>query len=177
MGITYHTGDILFSHADMIVIPVNCRGVAGRGLAQLCKQQCSRWFQLYRESCASGLLVIGHPVLHLMNNGRWLIDFPTKDDWRRPSRVEYIEAGLETFLTCSGPWCVPGKTIAFPMLGCGAGGLSWEEVRPVMERYLSQLVCEVLVYGEGPVVEHDWYAKPDHVDCCLCPLCAPHEYQ
>ena len=38
------------------------------------------------------------------------------------------------------------KSVAFPKLGCGLGGLDWEEVRPIMEYYLSNLDIEVEIY-------------------------------
>ncbi len=141
----YVQGDLLTSCADILVIPVNCVGVAGRGLALQCKQVCPPWFRLYREACASGLLVPGRPVLHLVGK-RHVLSFPTKGHWRHPSELSTIEAGLQSLLLCFGPWRVSDRVMALPKLGCGAGGLSWGDVQPVMERSLSQLPCTVLIY-------------------------------
>lgn len=38
------------------------------------------------------------------------------------------------------------REISFPRLGCGNGGLDWNEVRPVMERHLSNLSINVYIH-------------------------------
>lgn len=50
------------------------------------------------------------------------------------------------------------NSIAFPKLGCGNGGLDWEEVRPLMEKYLSPLPLQILIYVDNykdPKPEHE----------------------
>jgi O-acetyl-ADP-ribose deacetylase (regulator of RNase III) len=147
MPIEYRQGDLLASPATMLVIPVNCVGVAGKGLALQCKQQYPDWFSWYRSACESHILMLGCPVLQRIDNySHYFISFPTKDHWRSPSRLECIEQGLQQLVQFCGPWRVPEWTFAVPQLGCGAGGLSWSHVQPVMEHYLSQLPCTVWIY-------------------------------
>lgn len=75
---------------------------------------------------------------------RWILLFPTKENWRDSSKIEYLEAGLQKFVDS---YAEKGITsIAFPKLGCGNGGLSWDEVKPVMEKYLGQLPIQVYIY-------------------------------
>ncbi|MBR0093184.1 MAG: hypothetical protein IJP92_15970, partial [Lachnospiraceae bacterium] len=39
------------------------------------------------------------------------------------------------------------SSVAFPCLGCGNGGLKWEEeIKPIMEKYLSPLPMRVYIY-------------------------------
>lgn len=38
------------------------------------------------------------------------------------------------------------ESIAFPKLGCGNGGLEWSVVKPIMEKYLSDLPISVYIY-------------------------------
>jgi O-acetyl-ADP-ribose deacetylase (regulator of RNase III) len=149
MGIWYVRGDLLASSADFLVIPVNCRGVAGRGLALQCKQRYPGWFEDYQCACRMGHLGIGRITYYVEERGQWcgrrFINLATKEDWRVPSRLQYIQAGLVAtvdFLKRRGVV----KRVAFPMLGCGAGGLDWEDVRPVMERCLDGLACCVDIY-------------------------------
>ena len=83
--------------------------------------------------------------------------FPTKKHWRNPSKLEYIEKGLEKFVK---NWDRLGaNSIAFPRLGCGNGGLDWEEVRPLMEKYLNPLPLQILIY-----VDNYNDPKPEHED-------------
>jgi O-acetyl-ADP-ribose deacetylase (regulator of RNase III) len=70
--------------------------------------------------------------------------FPTKKHWRSPSKIEYIEKGLEKFARSYEDLEI--ESIAFPRLGCGNGGLDWNEVRPIMEKYLKPLPIQIYVY-------------------------------
>ena len=70
--------------------------------------------------------------------------FPTKVHWRNPSKIEYIEAGLQKF---SATYADKGITsAAFPQLGCGNGGLDWKQVQPLMEQYLKNLPIPIYIY-------------------------------
>ncbi len=146
MPVDFVRGDLLASAAHVLVIPVNCEGVAGRGLALECRRRYPGWFEEYREQCAMGSLALGTPVLARAREGRMFLNFPTKHHWRFPSHLTCIEEGLQYLLASVGPWHGPEKVVAFPKLGCGAGGLSWNEVCPLMERYVSQFPCLSLIY-------------------------------
>ncbi len=146
MPLTYVYGDLFSAPSDAIlVIPVNCRGVAGCGLAKQAKQRYPRWFEEYRAFCLSHQLSIGRLALH-GNEDRWLISFPTKDDWRSPSRLADIETGLCALSRQSEFFISVMTVLAVPKLGCGAGGLAWCDVKPLMERYLDSLPLWVEVY-------------------------------
>lgn len=130
------TGDLLRSSASALVNTVNCEGTMGKGIAYQFKQQYPENFKDYRRVCQSGALRPGK--LHTFHEGsKLIINFPTKDYWRNPSRMEYIESGLDelTQLICSHNI----KSIAIPPLGCGNGGLAWAEVRKVIEHKLSNV--------------------------------------
>ena len=142
--ISYVTGDLLKSPAQTLVNPVNTVGVMGKGLALQFKKAYPAMFTEYKTRCEQGRLDVGTLWLH-KSSDRWILNFPTKKHWRGKSKIAYIEAGLQTFVTT---YADEGITsAAFPMLGCGAGGLDWEtQVKPVMEHYLSPLPIEILVY-------------------------------
>jgi O-acetyl-ADP-ribose deacetylase (regulator of RNase III) len=143
MQLHYVKGDIFESQAHVIVNPVNCRGVMGAGLALAFKQKYPDMFTVYQQECRAKKLAIGHPTLYRASKP-WILNFPTKDHWRLPSKLEYIEEGLQ-FLVAN--YQNEGiKSIAFPKLGTQNGRLSWEEVGPLMAKYLSQLNVPVYVY-------------------------------
>jgi O-acetyl-ADP-ribose deacetylase (regulator of RNase III) len=146
MGLSYVTKHLLDVSVSTLVIPVNCRGVAGRGLALAAKERYPNWFHIYRACCQYGELRVGRPLLH-WGMEPMMVSFPTKDDWRFPSRLEWIEMGL---VALRGLIVKHGLSeIAVPKLGCGAGGLCWERVQPLIEEQLSSLSCEVLVCISG----------------------------
>jgi hypothetical protein len=146
MPVEFMRGDLLASAAHVLVIPVNCEGVAGCDLTFECRRRYRDWFEDYYEQCATGALALGTPVLSRSWEGRTFLNFLIKHHWQYPSRLALIEEGLQFLLASVGPWHGPEKIIAFPKLGCGAGDLCWDEVCSLMERYVSQLPCLSLVY-------------------------------
>lgn len=141
----YITGDIFQSDAQVIVNPVNCRGVMGAGLALAFKQRYPEMFATYVHECQSGQLRIGQPALY-RSSQPWILNFPTKDHWRAPSKLEYIEQGLQFFAANYQQLGI--HSIAFPKLGAGHGKLSWDEVGPLMAHYLVPLDCKTTIYIE-----------------------------
>src|SRR5713226_2419534 len=145
--IQYQQGDIFDSKAHVIVNTVNCKGVMGKGLALAFKQRYPAMFPVYQQECKTGKLHIGRPTLYKQSTP-WILNFPTKDHWKPPSKIEYLEKGLEYFVANYKKAGI--KSIAFPKLGAQNGKLPWDEVGPLMARYLSQLDIDVYIYiAEG----------------------------
>lgn len=44
-------------------------------------------------------------------------------------------------------------SVALPRLATGAGGLAWEEVRPLIDKQLGDVAADVLLYREGPAAK------------------------
>ena len=59
-----------------------------------------------------------------------LVSFPVKDDWRAPAQLSLIKRSAEELVTLAGThgW----EKIVIPRPGCGAGQLTWAEVRPLL---------------------------------------------
>lgn len=153
--ITYVRTNIFESRADVLVNTVNTVGVMGKGLAKEFKRIYPEMFESYQKFCEDGRLSVGKLQLYKTNN-KWILNFPTKANWRSPSKLAYIEQGLQKFVTHYERLGI--KSIAFPMLGCGNGGLSWEdEVKPLMEEYLKTLPIDIFIH----VAKKDAH-KPEH---------------
>lgn len=155
-SIEFVTGGDLFSReADVLVNPVNCQGVMGRGLALEFKKRFSYNYELYVGACRRGELAPGQVLLNpatvlarALGYRSYIANFPTKDDWRQPSRLEWIEEGLADLVkqVCALPYC---GTIAIPPLGCGLGGLEWKEVKPLITEAAGHLTkdgWQVVIY-------------------------------
>ena len=130
-------GDIFKSSAEVLVNPVNTAGVMGKGLALQFKFRYPSILVPYQKACKEGKLKIGK--LQLLNGGnKFILNFPTKEDWSEPSRLEYIDEGLKKFALFYKDKGI--KKIAFPKLGAGLGGLDWKnEVKPLMIARLAYL--------------------------------------
>ncbi|HEY0829014.1 MAG TPA: macro domain-containing protein [Bacilli bacterium] len=148
--ITYVEGDLFESPAKVLVNTVNTLGTMGKGIAKDFKTIYPEMFQKYELLCKTNQFQMGQLWLYKTNH-KWILNFPTKEDWRQPSKLEYIEVGLKKFVST---YADAGVTsISFPMLGCGAGGLNWEKVRPLMEKFLNDLPIDVYIhlFLKGPI--------------------------
>ena len=142
--IIYTDGDLFESPAKVLVNTVNTRGVMGKGIALRFKQIYPEMFRQYRDQCEHRRLTIGKLLLYKTPH-KWILNFPTKEHWRDPSRPEYIEAGLRKFRAARAK--IGAASYAFPMLGCGNGELDFEEqVRPLMEHYLGNLSVSTRIH-------------------------------
>lgn len=141
--IKYLEGDIFTSPAQVIVNTVNTVGVMGKGIALSFKKAYPEMYKAYREACEDNTFHMGKLMLW-REIDHWILLFPTKENWRNPSKLEYIEQGLKKFVENYMKMSI--NSIAFPRLGCGNGGLNWQEVKPLMEMYLKPLPIDIYIY-------------------------------
>ncbi len=145
-------GNMFASEAQTIVNTVNCVGVMGKGVAQEFKKRFPDMFKEYSGRCSEGRVKPGIPYLYSDLFGTSIINFPTKDHWRSPSKLEDIIQGLDVFVQKYAEWGI--QSIAFPPLGCGNGGLEWAVVGPLMYQKLSKLDIPVEVYAPYGTPKH-----------------------
>jgi O-acetyl-ADP-ribose deacetylase (regulator of RNase III) len=139
--IIYRTGDMFASQVQAIVNPVNLRGAMGRGIAEVVRERYPEVYEAYRQRCRDGRLVAGRIQICKSASHVWVINLPTKGDWREPASLVLIEQGLRRFCKCYREAGI--ESVAFPRIGCGLGRLSWEdEVKPMLLSYLEG--CEHL---------------------------------
>jgi len=132
--ITYTTGDLFSSNAEALVNAVNCEGYMGKGIAYQFKLKYPHNFEEYRKACKSGYLRPGK-LVYCQEDGKTIINFPTKDKWKNESKIEYISDGLSALISLIEEMQI--ESIAIPPLGAGNGGLIWSQVRNLMEEKLS----------------------------------------
>ena len=132
-------GDLLQADVEAIVNTVNTVGVMGKGIALQFKQAFPENFVAYARAAKRAEIQPGRMFVHptgLLTNPRFIINFPTKRHWRGHSRMEDIESGLLALVEEIRRRGI--RSIAIPPLGCGNGGLDWDDVRP---RIVSALVA------------------------------------
>ena len=156
MSIKYIQGNIFNSKCQSIVNTVNCLGVMGKGIAQVYKLRYPKMFLEYKEHCKKKMIKPG--VLWLygkQDNAPWILNFPTKMHWKYPSKIEWIESGLKKFVDT---YQQKGITsIAFPLLGTHNGGLDTEQVRFLMNEYLSKCNIDIEIYDYDPNAPDDLF--------------------
>lgn len=150
MTITIKQGDLLRQDdVDAIVNTVNCVGVMGKGIALQFKNKWPANYSAYEAACKARQVRPG--AMFVFDSGglikpNFIINFPTKDHWRGKSRVEFIRDGLVDLVAQIKRLGI--RSIAIPPLGCGNGGLEWDEVRPLIEQAFAALPdVEVRLFG------------------------------
>ncbi len=140
--ITYYSGTVFNTSAEAIVNTVNCVGVMGAGIALEFMLRYPDMFKDYKEKCENNELVLGNVDYYKANEGL-IINFPTKWHFKYPSKIEWIETGLKNFCETYKKYEI--RSVAFPKLGTSNGGLNWDEVKPLMEKYLGSIDIDVYI--------------------------------
>jgi O-acetyl-ADP-ribose deacetylase (regulator of RNase III) len=143
-------GNLLEAPAEALVNTVNTVGVMGKGIALQFRQAYPEMFRVYAKACKAGDVRLGK--IHVFDRGgmtggpRWIINFPTKKHWRAASHLGDVESGLVDLVVTIRRLGL--RSIAIPPLGCGHGGLDWNDVRPRIESALAELSdVRVMLYA------------------------------
>jgi O-acetyl-ADP-ribose deacetylase (regulator of RNase III)/uncharacterized protein YwgA len=138
--ITRGTGNLLLAEVDALVNTVNTVGVMGKGIALQFKRAFPTNYADYKNACERGEVSVGRMHVHelpQLGGPRFIVNFPTKRHWRSPSRLEDVAAGLTALRDEIVERGI--KTIAVPPLGCGNGGLDWNDVKPMITQILGTI--------------------------------------
>ncbi|SEH34305.1 O-acetyl-ADP-ribose deacetylase (regulator of RNase III), contains Macro domain [Methylobacterium sp. 275MFSha3.1] len=146
--IEFTQGNLLEARVEALVNTVNTVGVMGKGIALMFKEAYPENTREYELACKAGEVQVGRMFVTERTDlvgPRWIVNFPTKRHWRNPSKIEWIDEGLEDlkrFLIAN-----TVRSIALPPLGSGNGGLDWSDVRPKIEAAFRDLPdINVIVY-------------------------------
>lgn len=149
--LTFADGNLLEADVEALINTVNTVGVMGKGIALQFKQAFPSNYDAYREAAKAGNVELGRVFVHdigQLSNPRYILNFPTKGHWRSRSRLVDIEAGLADLKATIQDLKI--GSVAVPPLGCGNGGLSWEDVRPLIVEALADFDdVQVIVFSPG----------------------------
>ena len=139
--IKFTESNVFNINSDAIVNTINCVGFMGKGLAYEFSLRYPELLEDYKVKCQNKEIKIGKMYYYQTEN-KLIVNFPTKDDYKYPSKIEWIEQGLIDFVNTYKKYNI--KTIAFPLLGCSNGGLDFNKVINLIKKYLENL--DILVY-------------------------------
>lgn len=147
--ITYSTENIWHSiyggQSDTIVIPVNTVGVMGAGLAKQFAKRYPTILADYKEKCNTMGAFEAGDVYEVYINGVAFLLAATKAHYRNPSEIIWIEnciKALRRILEQRNK----EKAVSVPALGCGLGGLEWNDVKALYEKYLAESEINFICY-------------------------------
>lgn len=162
--IRFTQGNLLEAPVEAVVNTVNTVGVMGKGIALMFKERFPENSRSYEAACKANEVRVGSmfvtPGVEL-DGPRWIINFPTKEHWRNPTKLEWVESGLPALREEIARRGI--RSVAIPPLGCGNGGLEWAVVRPMIEEALGDLEgVEVVVYE--PTAKYQNVAKKKGIE-------------
>src|SRR5690625_17733 len=144
--VIYKQGDLFQDDAEAFVNAVNVVGVMGAGIALQFKKRYPDMFEAYEKACSDGELQLGkmHVYEREKDDRKYIINFPTLHHYRDKSKLSDIEAGLQDLVEVVKKHNI--QSIAIPPLGCGAGGLAWEDVKQLTDEAFSKEDITVHLY-------------------------------
>ena len=96
--ITFEVGNLLLSDAQALVNTGNTEGVMGKGIALQFKEEFPNNYAIYRKACKTGNFSVGEVLIteetNRVGEKKYIVNFPTKTTWRKPSEYSYIGLGL-----------------------------------------------------------------------------------
>lgn len=148
MSVKIIEGNIFNSDCHTVVNTVNCVGVMGKGIALTYRYLLKDMYTQYKDICQKKQLCIGKLWIYKHRPERWILNFPTKEHWKYPSQLSFLEMGLEKF--CHTYEQKGIRSVAFPLLGTYNGGLDEDQVLALMLEYLQRCRIEVEIYKYVP---------------------------
>ena len=95
--IRFTQGNLLDADAEALVNTVNTVGISGKGIALMFKEAFPENFRAYEAASKAGHIAPGGLFIterHDMLGPRYIINFATKQHWRHPSKLAWIQEGL-----------------------------------------------------------------------------------
>ncbi len=131
-----YKGNLFAARVQCLVNTVNCVGVMGKGVALEFRRRFPRMFEEYRQVCEKAALRPGQ-IWPYRREQPWVLNFAVKDDWKHPSRMEWVESCLSKFAASYEKLGI--QSVAMPWLGAMNGRLEWDQVHSLIRSYLSNL--------------------------------------
>jgi O-acetyl-ADP-ribose deacetylase (regulator of RNase III) len=138
-------GNLFDSKAQTLVNTVNCVGVMGKGIALEFRKRFPDMYEDYVRRCERREVLLGRPYLFRHPAPPHILNFPTKNHWRSPSRLEDIVRGLDHLREHYREWGI--TSLAVPPLGSGHGQLEWRVVGPTLYQQLKEFDIPIELYA------------------------------
>lgn len=144
------SGDILLSGAKAIVHGVAPNDDFHQGLALQLRERMPALYKDFRHYCQTQHPKSGGLWTWMSADGRYIVNLLTQDGTyahgSKPghatlSHVNHALHALRNFVQKE-----KVTSIALPRLACGVGGLSWNDVKPLIEKQLGELDTQICIY-------------------------------
>lgn len=145
--------NIFNSECDVLVNPTNCHGIriTDSGLARQFGDRYKKYAEAYTYECNNRLMIPGG--IYAWKNGlgevrpKYIVSFATMYNGGANSNITFIKKGVKLL----NEWIAKTDvgSIAIPQLGCGIGGLDWEDVGKILFAGLRDVsdCCDIHLLG------------------------------
>ena len=125
------TGDLFTTSNTFLAHGVNTAGVMGAGIAKSFAARFPKMVPTYRKMCQDGLLTPGRVFTYVdPESGVTVYNAATQD---LPGRHASLGWVVDAMCTVAAESVTAGhRTVSVPRIGCGIGGLDWDNVRMVL---------------------------------------------
>ena len=143
MSYSEKSGDLFAADTDAIAHGVNCKGVMGAGIAAEFSRRYPEMKTKYIERCNVGLL---RPSAYFFwaGNRPLIYNLATQMFPGSNARLTWIWRSVNGMLTHAESLGI--KSIGIPRIGCGIGGLKWENVSFVLYDLAEASNVALIVY-------------------------------
>ena len=173
--------NLLEIEADALVNTVNCFGFMGKGVAKAFAQD--KRFNPKKKAgepklgleadyilrCERKEVRPGEPYIWerkslnkpdgifeiATEEPRFVIKLPTKNHYANPSKIEWVDRGLQRIRALIREHGI--TSLAMPAPGCGNGGLDWGQVKSLIERHLKDESIQITIVE--PEMIHDGFIE------------------
>ena len=122
-------GDLFTTEAKHLGHGVNIQGKMGAGIAKTFREKFPDMYFHYRAQCHNQLLDVGQDFM-FEENGLFIHNISSQEFTGRDAKYTWLQRGLVAAM--ENVEAVGGDLLALPEIGCGIGGLEWDNVKKFM---------------------------------------------
>lgn len=123
------SGNMFKTDLGVVGQGVNTQGLMGAGVAVEFRRRFPLMYEDYRDVCDQGLLVAGG-LHHFFEDNTSIYNIASQRLTGRDATLQRLRAG--TVLALEKMDDRKEEGIALPRIGCGIGGLEWDDVRTIL---------------------------------------------
>jgi O-acetyl-ADP-ribose deacetylase (regulator of RNase III) len=146
MPVEYRNGDLFTTEAQALAHGCNCQGVMGAGIAVAFRKKYPEMYQEYQRMCGLKTFNLGSIYEYKAPDGKVVFNLGTQQYPGACAELRFIEGTLWSLTKFHVPQ-LGISSVAIPRIGCGLGGLNWNDVKGVIEDIGKETPITILVYS------------------------------